>query len=262
MRIVSLFSSSKANSTYIENNGEGILVDVGCSYKALCEGLKAADRSTENIRAVFITHEHIDHIGGLLQLTKQLDVPIYGSEGTLRAIIEKGKAAATADLRLIDDLEAAPVNMDVFAFRTPHDSAESVGYTFTANDTKAAICTDLGRVTDEVRAALLGCRFVLLEANYDLEMLTRNLKYPPSLKQRIRSDMGHLSNGDSGSFARELIKSGTVSLMLGHLSRENNTPEIAFGCVSGALAAAGAQVNKDYLLSVAAVCGTGKGVTV
>ena len=88
MRIVSLFSSSKANSTYIENNGEGILVDVGCSYKALCEGLKAADRSTENIRAVFITHEHIDHIGGLLQLTKQLDVPIYGSEGTLRAIIE------------------------------------------------------------------------------------------------------------------------------------------------------------------------------
>ena len=93
-------------------------------------------------------------------------------------------------------------------------------------------------------------------------MLTRNLKYPPSLKQRIRSDMGHLSNGDSGSFARELIKSGTVSLMLGHLSRENNTPEIAFGCVSGALSAAGAQVNKDYLLSVAAVCGTGKGVTV
>ncbi len=262
MRISSLCSSSKANCTYIEHNGEGILVDVGCSFRALRDGLRLIGRTVEDICAVFITHEHSDHVAGLLQFTKNRNVPVYASEGTMDRLVCGGKTAPGADLRPAGELSSAPISFEPAFFHTPHDSAESVGYTFTAEETKIAVCTDLGHVTDEVRANLLGCRFVLLESNYDPELLTRNLNYPPVLKQRIRSERGHLSNGDSGAFARELVRSGTVSLLLGHLSPQNNTPEIAYRSMADSLSAIGAQVNRDFLLEIAPVRGVGKVIAV
>lgn len=258
MRIVSLCSSSKANCTYIEQGGDGILVDVGCSFKALRDGLSKIDRDISKIKAVVITHEHSDHIAGLFQLTKNTDIPVYASEGTMDRLISGEKVSRPANLHLTSELENAPVSFSIRAFRTPHDSAESVGYTFTAGETKAAVCTDLGHITSEVRENLLGCRFVLLESNYDPQMLIRNLKYPPATKERIRSKLGHLSNGESGAFARELLRSGTTSLLLGHLSQQNNTPEIAYQCMINSLAEIGAQVNRDFLLEIAAVQGNGK----
>lgn len=262
MRIVSLCSSSKANCTYIEHNGEGILVDVGCSFKALREGLAKIDRAVSDVRAVVITHEHTDHIAGLLQLTKNTEIPVYASEGTMDRLISGGKVARPANLRLTDELLNAPVSMAVKAFRTPHDSAESVGYTITAGVTKAAVCTDLGHVPAEVRENLLGCRFVLLESNYDPQTLIRNLNYPPALKDRIRSKLGHLSNGESGAFARELIRSGTTSFLLGHLSQQNNTPQLAYESMIASLGVIGAQVNRDFLLEVAEVQGSGRVIAV
>jgi len=262
MRIVSICSSSKANCTYIESGGKGFIVDIGCTYKALCDGLALAGRSITDINAVFITHEHSDHIGGLLTLTKKLNVPVYASEGTLSMIVSKGKAAANSDLRLVEDIDNAPINVKAHAFHTPHDSAESTDYTFSDGNSKIAVCTDLGHITEEVRQNLLGCRFVLLEANYDPEMLTRNLDYPYQLRQRIRSDRGHLSNGDCAAFTRELVKSGTVSIMLGHLSQNNNTPELALGTVEASLRTTGAVRGRDYLLDAAAVTGNGKAITI
>lgn len=258
MKVTSLCSSSKANCTYIEQNGEGILIDIGCSFKALKEGLLKIDRTVESIKAVFITHEHSDHISGLFQLTKNLDIPVYASEGTLMRITDEGKAFSEKNLHTVDEISDAPLSFAVNGFHTPHDSAESMGYTLDIGSVKAAVCTDIGHITDEVRANLFGCRFVLLESNYDPIMLTRNIKYPPVLKERIRSDRGHLSNPDSGVFARELIKSGTVSLLLGHLSQENNTPETAYNNMTDSLLAIGAQVNRDYLLDVAPVNGNGR----
>ncbi len=262
MRIVSLCSSSKANCTYIEHKGEGILVDVGCSFKALRDGLKLIDRSIDNVKAIFITHEHSDHIAGLMQVTKNTSIPVFGSEGTLHRIISEKKIFTEENLHTTDEISSAPINLIPCAFHTPHDSAESMGYTFTAGGTKIAVCTDIGHITPEVRHNLLGCRFVLLESNYDPVLLTKNLKYPPVLKERIRSDRGHLSNPDSGVFARELIKSGTTSLLLGHLSQENNTPELARENMTAALKYIGAEINRDYLLEVAPVIGTGRSVIV
>ena len=262
MRVVSLCSSSKANCTYIESGGKGLLVDIGCSFKALRGGLALANRSTENINAVFITHEHSDHIKGLLTLSKNLHVPVYASEGTWSRILSKNAVSAGTDVRLIDDIANAPVSLSVKAFHTPHDSAESVCYTFSDNENKIAVCTDLGHITPEVRENLTGCRFVLLEANYDPEMMTRNLQYPYELKQRIRSDRGHLANGDCAAFARELVNTGTVSLLLGHLSQNNNTPELAVSTVERALAAAGAVRGRDYIIDAAAVVGSGKAIAV
>lgn len=262
MRIVSLCSSSKANCTYIEHNGEGVLVDAGCSFKALRDGLRMIDKTIDDVRAVFVTHEHSDHIAGLMQLTKNTDIPVFASEGTIHRLVSENKLFTDKNLHTTDDISRAPVNFAPTAFHTPHDSAESMGYTFSADGLKIAVCTDIGHITEEVRANLLGCRFVLLESNYDLTMLTRNIKYSPQLKQRIRSDRGHLSNSDSGVFARELIKSGTTSIMLGHLSQENNTPEIAYDSMISALSAIGAQAGRDFLLDIAQVRGTGKMIIV
>lgn len=261
MRVASLCSSSKANCTYIEHNSEGVLVDVGCSFRALRDGLKRIGREIDNVHAVFITHEHSDHIAGLFQLTKNTEIPVYASEGTRNRLLSEKKALPDR-ICSVSELKNAPISFLTEAFRTPHDSAESVGYRFTAGETKIAVCTDLGHITREVREALLGCRFVLLESNYDPALLTRNLNYPPVLKARIRSDRGHLSNGDSGAFARELIRSGTVSLLLGHLSPQNNTPEIAYESMIRALSDVGAAVNRDYLLDIAAIQGTGKVIAV
>ena len=262
MRVTSLCSSSKANSTYLEHEGQGILVDVGCSFRMLKDNLARIDRRIENVKAVFITHEHSDHIAGLMQLTKNTDIPVYASEGTLMRIIEKKEVFTQKNLHTTAELCNVPLSFAVNAFHTPHDSAESMGYTFDTGSAKAAVCTDTGCITDEVRNNLLGCRFVLLESNYDPLMLTRNIKYPPVLKERIRSDRGHLSNPDSGVFARELIKSGTVSLLLGHLSQENNTPETAYNSMTASLSAIGAQVNRDYMLDIAEVYGNARRIIV
>lgn len=262
MRIVSLCSSSKANCTYIEHDGEGVLIDVGCSYKALRDGLMKIDRSMNDVKAIFITHEHSDHISGLMQVTKNTDIPVYASEGTLNRIIYDKKVFTAKNLHTTEEINSAPIGFMPKAFHTPHDSAESMGYTFTCGDIKAAVCTDVGHITAEVRENLIGSRFVLLESNYDLNLLTRNLKYPPVLKERIRSDRGHLSNPDCGVFARELIKSGTTSLLLGHLSQENNTPELAHDNITASLLQIGAVENRDYMLDVAAVTGTGKMIVI
>ena len=262
MRIVSICSSSDGNCTYIESGGKGLLVDIGCSYTMMRKVLGLAGRDVSNINAVFITHEHSDHIAGLEVLTKKHELPVYASEGTLNEILRKNKLGVKAKPHILSDIGNAPVELTVTAFHTPHDSAESVGYTFSDNENKIAVCTDLGKVTSEVRSNLLGSRFVLLEANYDLQMLTNNIRYSPSLKARIRSDRGHLSNGDSAAFARELVSSGTVSILLGHLSQHNNTPELAMRAAESKLAEAGALRGRDYMLETADVVGNGKAFAV
>ena len=263
MRVVSICSSSKANCTYIECRGKGLLVDIGCSYKMLCDGLKLAGRDVSNISAVFITHEHSDHIGGLQMLTKKLNVPVYASKGTLEGILSREKYAPEpgTELHTIDELADAPVNVRVTAFHTPHDSAESCDYTFDDGENKIAVCTDLGHITEEVRTNLLGCRFVLLESNYDTYMLEHG-PYPRELQRRIKGEYGHLSNAASASMIRELVENGTVNILLGHLSQNNNTPDKALSKVIEMLTLAGAVRGKDYILDAAEVTGSGKAIAV
>lgn len=257
MRLISICSSSNGNCTYIESCGKGLLVDVGCSYTALQSVLKLAGRSVDDINAVVITHEHSDHISGLDALTNNNDLPVYASEGTLGQIIQKNKLGSRARPHLINDLANAPVELKITAFHTPHDSKESVGYTFSDPENKIAVCTDLGEVTPEVRSNLVGSRFVLLESNYDEYMLKKG-EYPAYLKERIRSNRGHLSNDACAEFLKELVRTGTVSVLLGHLSPKNNTPELAVRTSENALAEAGAFKGRDYMLETAAVTGSGK----
>lgn len=253
VKLLPICSSSKGNSTYIGTREKGVAIDVGCSYKAFCSGLSEIGADIGSVKAVLITHDHSDHIKGLLTLTKRTNIPIYATEPTLGFLLKKGLVASTADLRSVDRLNEIEFDAEISCFSTPHDALESVGYRFDFGDQRLGFATDLGTVTEEVRNHLIGCRTVFIEANYQPERLRSNPMYPAYLKSRIASKTGHLSNPDSAAFCAELVKNGTVNLVLGHLSQENNTPEIAFRSVAERLAAEGAELERDYTLKVAPV---------
>ena len=259
-RIYPICSSSGGNCTFIGTRGNGILVDAGCSHKMLKSALELIDTDLSGIEAVFITHEHIDHIKGLEQLIKHTKIPVFTSAGTISYL--KNKIPAENRYYDIAREKYVSAGFEVSAFRTSHDAAESVGYKIKYNGAGFAVCTDTGVITAEARAALLGCETVLLESNYDVEMLRKNPKYHAELKRRILSDRGHLSNNACAEFAAELVRGGTKHLILGHLSRENNTPATAYSCTFDSLAAKGLKAERDYTLDVAPVNTEGEYISV
>ncbi len=254
-RIYPLFSSSKANSTYIGTGGGGILIDAGASFRRTCQALSKSNIPLTAIQAVFITHSHSDHVSGLKVLTKNTGIPVFGQRETLEELLEKGLISSNSQVFELDDTACA-ADMEIECFDTPHDTVRSCGYRIKTPDGKScAVCTDLGHITDTVHNALLGCELVLLEANHDVELLKKG-PYPFYLKERILSDHGHLSNVTCAKEAAELIRGGTTRLILGHLSQENNTPYTADKTVEQGLS--GFARNRDYIMEVAPVETSGK----
>lgn len=249
-RICPLFSSSSGNSTYIATKQGGIIVDAGASFKALEAALKRAGGSMDEIAAVCVTHEHIDHVKGLKTLLKNTSACLIASNKTLEALAEKD--LIPANVKVIEGGESTVIcDTEIHRFATSHDCVGSSGYTFILPDgRKAAVCTDLGFVSDEVRNSITGCDFVLLESNHDIEMLKKG-PYPPQLKMRILSDIGHLSNNACAAELARLLKSGTTRFVLGHLSKKNNLPLLAKSVAEAALIDLGAQNGVDYILNVA-----------
>lgn len=257
-RFCTLFSGSSGNSTYIGSGSGGILVDAGVSCKAILEALDGRGIDRAGIRALFLTHEHIDHVKGVRVLLKKLSIPVYASRETLDFLEERGQLPEGVPTREITPGVTVQVEeMAVTPFATSHDSLSSCGYTVALPDgRRLAVATDLGHVDDGVHAALRGCDLVLLEANYDEGML-RCGPYPYPLKRRIASDSGHLSNLHSAGEAGRLIAEGTTRVVLGHLSKENNSPLLARETVRSELALAGLREGSDFLLEVAPRSGPG-----
>lgn len=249
--IYSLYSSSKGNATFVGDKTGGILVDVGISLRDLKRCLSLNDIDTTAISAIFITHEHSDHIKGLSVISKKLDVPIYASRETLEQIIAKDLVSVGADLNEINKRTVDIADFEVGAFTTPHDSAHSLGFCIrTREQRQICICTDLGHLSNEVYANLQGSDMVLLESNYDETMLMYG-DYPYALKRRIKSKNGHLSNDDCSKTLVQLLEDGTTKFILGHLSENNNRPEIALETALRILSNAGAIQDKDYILDIA-----------
>ncbi len=249
-KAVPLFSGSKGNCYYIGSGNEGVLIDAGRSCKQIEQALELNSVDIKNVKAVFITHEHIDHCSALRVLAKKYKLDVYASKGTMDALINSGKVEPNTVLRIIE--KDAPVgDMLISRINTPHDAAESCCYRVTAHDGKSAlIATDMGVMTDGIREAAANSDFVVLESNHDIEMLKTG-PYPYTLKRRILSDKGHLSNEACASELTELVKGGTLRLMLGHLSEQNNTPGIALRTAAAELERAGLKYNSDYTLDVA-----------
>lgn len=249
-RIYPLFSSSRGNCTYIGSSSEGILIDCGVSFSKIKKALELNALSFEAVKCIFITHEHSDHIAGLKITTKKTGIPVAAQSQTMDMLYDMG-IINSSSMDITDKIEIG--SMSISCFETSHDTDQSCGYKIVFADGKSCcVCTDLGYVSDTVRSAVNGSDAVLLEANYDEDML-RNGAYPSYLKQRIRSKYGHLSNNDCGSFAAELIKSGTTRLILGHLSQENNQPNLAEYTVESIIAQSGFQRGNDYMLYCAPV---------
>jgi len=260
--IIPLCSSSSGNSVFVGSRNAGVLIDMGCSFRKLRQLLDACGINLEAVKTVLITHEHIDHVRGLLQLTKHTSIPVYASPGTLKFLIDNNQICPDGNLYSISELHNAPVDYTIKTFRTPHDVQESIGFTLERDEYKIAYCTDLGTVTPEVHENMTGADFVFLESNYQPEMLQRNPNYPPYIKKRIASDSGHLSNQDSAEFLTRLVDKGTSRFILGHLSRENNRPELAYENAVSRLTAHGAVKGRDYTLEIALAENEGRVVAV
>ena len=249
-RFATLCSSSKGNSTYIGNAEHGILVDAGASAKQLELSLAQLQLDPTKIDAIFVTHEHTDHVNGIKVLASRYAIPVYASAGTYKAMegmdIFNGKFPAytmTNEVLLGD--------ITVSAFRTSHDARQSTGYVVDLGERRVGICTDTGIVTDEILRHLQDCDLVLLESNHDPDMLEFG-PYPLPLRRRIRSDLGHLSNETCAETAAFLLNHcRTRQFFLGHLSQENNTADKAYACTKSAFDKLGAIENRDYTLCVA-----------
>lgn len=254
-RIYPLFSSSDGNSTYIGNGRRGVLVDAGVSCKKICDSLSANRIDIGGIEGIFITHTHSDHIKGLRVLLKNHHIPVYASATNIELLIKSDSVPENAQLIELNDNPVTAGDYEVYSFDTPHDTPSNCGYRVKCPDGKtAAVCTDLGCVTQTVWENIRGCDLVLLESNYDPYMLAHG-PYPLELQKRISSDIGHLSNRDCADTLIQLLHSGTDKFILGHLSQHNNDPLTAENTAVGTLT--NAQRNKDYILHVARPDGAG-----
>lgn len=256
-RFCSLFSSSSGNSTFIGSSKTGILIDAGVSAKRIKEALLSREIDPSTLSAIFVTHEHSDHIAGIRVLASSFKIPVFATAGTIEGLNDAGVLNGKFPVFELSKDGDEIGDLVVRSFKTPHDSNESCGFTIEFPDgRKAAVATDIGTVTNEVLNGIIGCDLVMLESNHDVGML-QNGPYPYYLKRRILSDRGHLSNESCASVARDLVERGTTRLFLGHLSGENNIPELAFQTSFCTISETGAKIDSDYILKVNAKENTG-----
>ena len=237
VKVFSLYSGSRGNSAFIKIGDTAFLIDAGRNARALCGALSAIGERIENISAVFITHEHSDHIAALELLAKKNDFPIFMTRQSAQKIEETSPIRRTLVERDILFCEEIG-DIKISSFRTSHDSLMSVGYRIEFSDEDGAhaigYATDIGYISDDVKDGLIGCEAVVIECNHDVDMLMTG-PYSRYLKTRVASNKGHLSNKDCAAFAVELAQNGTRAIMLAHLSQENNEPDLAFDEVSSAI---------------------------
>ena len=250
LNFCSLYSGSSGNSLFVQTENTRILIDAGVSSKKIEEGLKSIDVEPSSIDAILVTHEHSDHIQGLGTFSKKFDTPIYANQETIDTmqnqilkISEKNiKKFKVADKFSIGDI-------DIKSFSIPHDAANPCGFNIFKENKKLSIATDIGHMDNKLIKNLEDSLFILLESNYDPEIIKYS-RYPYSLKSRITGPLGHLSNDSAGKTISYLLKSGLKSAMLGHLSKENNFPELAYKTVADQLMEQN-NFNNSISLSVA-----------
>lgn len=230
-RICTLYSGSGGNSVYISAGGVKILIDAGKCARTLCRALSDVGSDISEIDAIFITHEHTDHISSLEVISKKHSIPIHMTAISAARFDREPEAAVHKNIVRHDtEFEVCVGDVRVRSFRTPHDSMMSVGYRLDFCDRNGehsfGVATDIGYVTKGICRALEGCEAVVLESNHDEDMLIHG-RYPQELKRRILSNRGHLSNKASAVFGAHLVSTGTRAILLAHLSEENNTPDTA-----------------------------------
>ena len=233
MRLCSIASGSSGNCIYVGSDATHLLVDVGISGKKIESGLNSLGLGGNDLDGILITHEHSDHISGLGVLARKYEIPIYATRGTITAI-RRTKNLGNLDDDLFreikEDSKFTIKDLTVNPMRISHDAAQPAAYRFSYGSKKVAVCTDLGIYNDYTVECLKGMDALLIEANHDVNMLQVG-PYPYYLKQRILGDRGHLSNENSGRLLSRILHDRLQAIVLGHLSKENNLPELAYEAV-------------------------------
>lgn len=222
MQFCCLGSGSKGNATLVRHGNTLLMVDCGFPLKHTLARLAANDADIGSLSAILVTHEHADHINGVSMLARRFGIPVYASQGTLRSgRLEDGLET----VRITLDQQFRIGDIDITPVAVPHDANEPCQFVFAAGQKRLGIMTDLGSISPHVQEMYAGCHALLLEANHDLDMLWAG-KYPPSLKQRVSSDWGHLSNAQAERFLQGLEGNLPSTLVLGHMSQQNNSVDI------------------------------------
>lgn len=229
MRICNLASGSKGNCTFIESKNAKILVDIGMPFPYIFSTLSELGVSPEQIDAILITHEHIDHIKGVAKFARTYNTPIYAHMSIREILFHQIKV----DQNLFNFFETDfdILDLHIQPFPLPHDSEYCVGYRVSEEDAVISICTDLGEFTEDAYEVMKSSALVYLEANYDPEMLMAYPNYPPFLKRRINSRHGHLSNLACAKAIERLVHSGTRLVVLSHISEHSNTTNLAVSTI-------------------------------
>ncbi|MBE7038869.1 MAG: MBL fold metallo-hydrolase [Ruminococcaceae bacterium] len=249
IRFITLFSGSSGNATLISGNDTNILIDAGVSCAKIVSELDKVGVNPNEIDALLITHEHIDHTSGVRVMSKKFNIPVFATEETLEGM--NLYDVFPSNIRSIKKGEVFGIReFEIFPFAIPHDANNPVGYSVLAENKKYTVATDIGHINEKLLKCLYKSDTILLESNHDLDML-KNGRYSYPLKRRILGDFGHLSNDNAAWVATQLAKWGTKNIILGHLSNENNTPDLAYECAYNMLTKNDAKVGCDVILKVA-----------
>ena len=247
-----LFSGSSGNAIYMAAKDTRILIDAGLPGRTVENALKQIGVAPDTLSAIVVTHEHSDHTRGVGILSRKYHIPVYANERTFNAMARQVGEIEPRNRRFFQTGEDFYIgDLDLCPFSIPHDAAEPVGYRVYAGGWSAAVATDMGFMRKNVFQTLAGTDVLLLESNHDPELLRQNPHYSAYLKQRILSSHGHLSNEASARALLELYGTGVRQVLLGHLSSENNTPELAMETALNTLTKAGVAPNEDIGLGIA-----------
>ncbi|MBU5592328.1 MBL fold metallo-hydrolase [Clostridium sp. MSJ-4] len=250
MIFCSLYSGSSGNSIFVASENSKILIDAGLPGKSIDAALKEIGEDPKELDAIFVTHEHSDHIKGIGVMSRKYDIPIYANNKTWLNMSNSIGKIKDHNIKVMDKDVVTIRDMDVINYPIPHDAASPVGYSVHSSGKKVSVATDLGCFTEDIKKNIEDSDVILLESNHDIEMLKFG-PYPYNLKRRILSSIGHLSNDDCGSAIVDMMNHKYKRIILGHLSHTNNYPDLAYQTVINVLRENNIELQKDIALTMA-----------
>ncbi len=231
-----LGSGSKGNASVLQLNGKSLLIDAGFAYRNLKKRLAIGNIPIESIAGILVTHEHYDHIRSLGVFSRIHNIPVYVTEITYRSFFDEVKRDISGSVVFIEPEKSIDIHsIQVGCFPVMHDASDPVGFTFSSNSQKIGYITDIGSITYVVVKNLKDSALLVLEANHDKDMLW-NGPYPQMLKERIYGPNGHMSNNDTYKLLKQVIHDNLKAVFLSHISKENNSPTVAYKTIHGQIA--------------------------